>query len=737
MSRPAEPAQGERRLSALAWVAIGATLCAVFWPLAAGRLFLYGDLGNFVLPIRLFYADQLALGESPLWMPHLFCGFHLHGEGQLGIYHPFRRLAYSLLPVDAAFAHECVLPLPLALLGFTLFLRRLGLPSSAALFGGVCFGFSPYLTLRLAHLGTLAILAHVGWLLAAIDAVMRGRPGGRRDAAWIALALLTASQLLLGYPPAVVLSVLVEVGYAAVLLFRGAGLAPLCAVLAAKLVGLLLGAPQWLPTWEDLGDSLRADTSYAFRNEQSLHPANLLLPLSPWLFRDRVYQVENFNPIEQAFYLGAVAPIAIVWILARGKQLAPWRRSGTLALLATSALALILALGRYLPVHRLLFELPLLGLLRVPSRYTLVVSLACAVLAALAFADLRRTAAAKGAKARGALRAIWLVPALAWVIALVALLLRQEPATSEPWGLGSIRPPGTLLWGPVLLTLAAALFSAAARGLRFAPAALFSFALLDLGTYGATLWWSEPPLRLTEYLASVPSTPSVPPERLMTYSVMSVERTAAGQGRYVAVTRLSVHDTRLVVGYVGLMPARRLDYSRPRVLRLAGASHAEIDGRFLPLAQPFPRARLLSRSVVSSTPMADLPGIDLSTTALVETPIELVPAPPGRASVLEDVPGRMRVRTQSPTRQLLVLSEAHHAGWKASCDGAPCPPQRVYGDFLGVVVEAGVHETLFRFEPDSFERGLRLGLLGAVGLVGFPWVAVVARRRAAGGAADA
>ena len=724
--QPVESAPKEARLRTFGLCAIGAALLALFWPLGLGRLFLYADLGGAFLPLRMFFAERLARGESPLWMPHLFCGFYVHGEGQLGIYHPLRRMSYALLPVDAAFALECLLPYPLALLGFVLLLRRLGLPGSAALFGGLCLGLAPFLTLRLTHLDTIAVLAHVPWLLLASDVLLRAAPGTRRQLAFVWIALLTGSQLLAGYPPAVLLSLLVEGAYAASLARRGAA-AALLLLLAAKGVGVLLGAPQWLPTWEEIESSQRATASAEFRLSQSLHPLNLLLPLSPWLFRDRVYQVESFNPIEQAFYLGAVVPVALAWLLARAPQLAAWQRHAVRALLVACALALVLALGRYLPVYPLLIELPVFGLFRVPARFTWIITLAGAFLAALAFGDLRGAPAANGASAR-ALRALWIAPLLACGIAGVALALRQEPASPWPGGLASIPPAWPLLAGPLLLALAAALFHAAARGVRVALPALFAFAAVDLVSYGATLWWSEPPLTLAEYRASVPRAPSVPPERLLTQYTMVFERTPDGVAHYREVTRRIVHDTRLVTGYIGLAPERVLDYSQRGALRLAGASHAEVQGRYQRLAPPFARARLVAHSVVSADPARALQSVDLERTAIVAIPLALGGGAPGTASVLEDTAGRIRVRTEAATRQLLVLTESYHPGWQARCDGAPCRSERVYGDFLGAVVEPGAHEIELRFAPDSVERGFRLAGLGLIGLT-LPLAARTRRRR--------
>jgi hypothetical protein len=135
---------------------------------------------------------------------------------------------YRFLPVTEAFNLECLIPYPLALAGMTLFLCRLALPASAAIFGGLTFAFSAYLTLRLAHLNALAVLAHLGWLLLAIDVLLRDE-GRARVRAWLGLALLTGSQWLVGYPVAIAFGWLIAIPYAlyAAVQVREAGFARL------------------------------------------------------------------------------------------------------------------------------------------------------------------------------------------------------------------------------------------------------------------------------------------------------------------------------------------------------------------------------------------------------------------------------------------------------------------------------------------------------------------------------
>ena len=93
-------------------------------PFLAGTVHTHDDLGAFHLPIRAFYAEQLARGEPFDWMPQLLSGFYLTGEGQLGGYHPLHMLLYRHLPFRAALGLEWLATYPFMLLGSWLFLRR-------------------------------------------------------------------------------------------------------------------------------------------------------------------------------------------------------------------------------------------------------------------------------------------------------------------------------------------------------------------------------------------------------------------------------------------------------------------------------------------------------------------------------------------------------------------------------------------------------------------------------------
>ena len=176
----------------------------------------------------------------------------------------------------------------------------------------------------------------------------------------------------------------------------------------------------------------------------------------------------------------------------------------------------------------------------------------------------------------------------------------------------------------------------------------------------------------------------------------------------------------VVGGYVAMTPRRGLDYDRPAVLRIAGASWVqEQGGRWSPIADPLPRARLVSRAVASDEPGVATEGVDPATVAVVRVPLDLGRGEPGEASVVSDRPGRVLVATRSDTRQLLILSESIHEGWRLTIDGHEEPVVRVYGDFIGGAVGPGRHLAAFEFRPPSLRIGLAISAAGLLLLLLF------------------
>jgi hypothetical protein len=215
-------------------------------------------------------------------------------------------------------------------------------------------------------------------------------------------------------------------------------------------------------------------------------------------------------------------------------------------------------------------------------------------------------------------------------------------------------------------------------------------------------------------VASIPTPPAPPPARLAFALGILVATDDRGNVAYYTSTSAIVHDARLVGGYAGLTPSRELRYGALKALQVASTSHLRLRDRYLAVPQPLPRFRLVTRAEQSDDPARAIKTIDVATTALVDRPLSLEGGSPGEVEVREDLPGRIELTTRAPTRQLLVVSESFHAGWRPRIDGTEMPLLRVYGDFMGAVVEPGTHRVALRFEPQSLRIG---GALSAAGLV--------------------
>lgn len=719
----------ERRLFRLGLALTAATFGAFAFPLLQGRAYVKDDLGMFHLPTRAFYAQALARGEGFLWFPGLFCGFSLHGEGQAGLLHPVHLLLYRALPLPAAFGVELLLSYAAALLGTFLFLRRLELRRDAALLGALLFAFCGFNLMHFVHPNMVAVIAHAPWLLWAIDHVLRGTSPRRRAAATLGAGVLTASQLLLGHPQAMWLSCVAE-GLYALYRWPAAGSRSRILWLAqAKVLGVLAGAVQLLPTFEAVALSARAAPSFDFRYRASLDPVHLLQAVAPYLpragaFADRF--VHEFAP-----YDGAVPLVLAAWLAARGRALGP-RRGPAAAALALGALALVLALGQEGYLYRLHARLPVVGQFESAARFVVLAHLALAVGAGLAFADLASLLERREVVAWRRLWPLAAFPLLGLLLAAAALWLRAHPETA-PAAAARLASAGPALAGPALLILAAVLVAAGARGRPFALAGLMVLAVADLVGYGLRRVREPfPPLDPALFVGGQAGPPD-----------------ALGLRVHSGNNVLTLQGTRLAAGYAAFRPETLLDDLDGQRLRMAGVRWVqtrtpwaagpeeplapELEASLLPetavthdalgrasswrqVRDPMPRAWMVAEARASASPARDLAGLDLHRVALVAAPLSLGGGPPGVVIVAADRPGRVRITAVAPSRQLVVLSESWHAGWRVRVGGRPQDALRVNGDFLGAVVERGRQDVEFAFAPASLRRGAMLTVV-ALGLL--------------------
>lgn len=692
---------GEGLLALLAG-ALG-LLCAaaLFYPLMRGNLYLGSDLGAYHLPVRTFYSDCLKEGLRFWWWPDQFCGYYLHGEGQGGMLHPFHLLIYRVLPLDWAFNLEFVSGYAIAYGGMVALLRRWSLPWYAALFGANCFAFSGFALIHFMHMQAIAIIGHLPWMLLAVDVLLKSEGYGSIRKAWAALALLAASQLLLGYPQ-YVLFTLLSLGLYALAHLRTVGFGRRIVLLVfALLVGLCIAGVQIVPTFDVLQTALRQDNAEAWRSG-SMHPLNLLQWLGPYWFENRLsYGVPAH---EYGLYTGMVPLLLGLWLLCQGRG--PGRQRGLVILLGVQVvLALVLAFGEYGGLYALLAKVPVVGSFRCSARHIVLIHFSLAALAALAAAGLTQQ---RDAGKRSVL-SLTIAVALGWATFALVLALRAiGPAEFREAFTGDAR---WLIAGPLLLSLVAALLFYATRRPVLGLAVLMAVATLDIGFYALPFVRNHTP-QSSSLAALEPVLAAELPADLDASQTRDFR--AHGNWRVARLTQVGLPN---FMGYVGLPPAWKLDPNADVTKRLAGVRWEK---RPLHTAawtvheDALPRARFVSASMVGEPAEALGGQIDIAKVAITERPLALEAGEPGTLSWTRDEPGDVAMATRTATTQLLVFAERHHPGWRVTVDNVEVPLERVYGDFMGCVVPEGEHAVTFHFSPTSLRVG---GALSAAGLL--------------------
>ncbi len=376
---------------------------AFFWRTLSGDVFQPadgGDLVSFLYPTYRFAARTLAAGQLPLWNPHLYGGAPFISDIQAGfLYLP--NLALFLLNPDfpyptlqwMVFGH-----LWWAGLGVYVLARSLGRSWWAGILAGLAFQFSDALLIHLGNLNLIAVLAWMGWVLAA-----HHRALARRHLGWAGLAgLLFALGNYAGHAQSTYYLAL------AVLLYTllwwavsgkeggnavtsagfptlAARVMPLWVLAVTAAVSALLTAPILLPAWEMLPYTARADLPYQATVSYSLAPIpGLVGLLTPGFFgRGPALHWSLWDRVELP-YLGVPTLLLALaaLLLARRRALLPW--------VGLALFGFLVALGIYAPVHGWLTRiLPGYGSFRAPARAIVLWALGVSVLAAYGVDALR------------------------------------------------------------------------------------------------------------------------------------------------------------------------------------------------------------------------------------------------------------------------------------------------------------------------------------------------------------
>ena len=689
---------------------------SLLWPLLPPLLLLLPGLTSFPYPsaeapfsdmVLAHYPNAIYLRQSllyehhlPFWSPAILSGFPFAANPLSGLWYPPGWLAL-FFPLPFGFNLLVMAHMLWGGVGMYVLLRTEGLSRRAAILGAVGFEAMPKL---FAHYGAghLTLLYAVTWTPWLLCASRQTLTVFKRRFPWIEAVIL--AMIFLADVRWTVYAALLWAGYVLVHL-RRSKFPPVRLSLGGRfahlgtqtLLAVLIAAPLALPLAEFVRLSSRAlmvaEDFFAY----SL-PVPRLLGL---VFPD----FGGFH--EWMLYSGLIALmlslLACFWVSARpASKFWIW----------AAVLALLFSIGSQLPPLRLLASLPVINLLRVPSRALFVLGMALAALAAYATERLMGSSAPRE-KRVGAL-------CLAGLTSFILVL------SAGVW-LISGRLPLSFAWASGL-----ALLGALWIGLRFRQRlspriwwiGLMILCLADWVWMDHTLFYSRPAKAvfsegqaLADYLSAVEGE-----YRLYSPSYSLPQQTAANDHLQLA----DGVDPMQLQSYVSFMQAATgvpwTGYSvavppyssgqpqsdnasyrpDPVLLGLLNvrfvASEFDLPVEGLALLSRFGETRLYENQM--ALPRAWVQPEDTPVGDQIR-PVERLSWEPSHIDMAAEGPG------------LLVLSEVDYPGWRVWVDGQPAAIVQVADLLRGVHLSPGEHQILFTFQPVSLYIG---GLLCALAI---------------------
>jgi len=704
-------------------------------------------------------------GELP-WLDRWNgCGTPLAANGQSAAFSPFTIVGF-VLPLTRAFTLAAALKLLLALAGTGLWLSELGASPTAALVGGVGFGFSTVMTIWLPWPIT-AVVALWPWALFLIERANDER-GRRRAVALLAAVLLAWA--LGGHPESAAVGAGFVAVWVACRLISRAWRRPGAVLRSTLLAGAIaMGLAAFLLVPEV--NAIRGSNRRFIAEKSSAILADSWKPHRPWWrpgfvtpFFPKAYGDAIHAPMLPAAVfsfpeIGSAYPGAAIWVLVLLVLRPGSRRRREVWALAAIAAGATAAATRVWPFAEILSRVPGFSLM-IPIRFHEWIPLCAAGMAAFELDRLRADVA------RHPRRGLWAAGgAVIFGILGLVVFLHLRPVYAA---LGGLRQEGKtllVLAGALAIVAAAGIAASrypARRGTRGDALLCAGFALSSIVELFAL---TQPLDRFGRSSLVFPETPLVRflRSRPGVFRVVGIGAAMFPNSNVFAeVDDIRTHDPMERRDYVAFLDAA-FGYPPDRYFKFVGnpdsdaldflnvayaiappglpapgkrwaLAYSGADGVVFRNADVMPRVfgpQTARAPAHPGNPKANdafeafgasaadvVAGVDWHRDAVVVSGSSALPFPPPGApnpviSGLRETTNRVLFDSTVPGRdlRLAVASEVQDGGWSARDEQGELPSGRANGPFFAFALRPGTHRVVLAYTPP----GLRWG--GAVSIV--------------------
>lgn len=699
------------------------------------------DVLTQLYPWRHLVIESFKNGQFPLWNPYLFAGNPLLANFQSAAFSPLNIL-FFILPFARAWSLLILFQSFLGMIFMFLFLRELKISRGGSLAGAVSFGFSGFMVVWMTY-GTLSLT--VVWLPLLLWAVEKSFK--KSNIRFLSLiSLVSAFSIFSGHFQTSLYVLLTVAAYTIFKFWQTKNLRKLFLTFGFLFLGILLAAPQILPSFELYSQSVRG---LSFRQTEAIPLSYLVTLLSPDFFGNPTTQNNWFGHYaEWAGFIGVWPLLLGIWAFLCRRQ-----KREICFFSALGIAALLFAFQSPLADLLVNLKIPVLST-SASSRIIVIFSFSFSVLAGFGIDALSEEWKRKEyfKKFVFYLLSVVFIFAFLWVLLLVFRTLPPDKLIiakrnlifpSLIFGVGS-----AILLGGFLLR----------KNLRI----ILLLAILIILSFDSLRFAKK-------WMPFEPQENLYPP-----ITVIKSLQTEAGFNRvfgnfgnelavYFHISSIEGYDPLYLKRYKELISAAKngqiedlfADRSTvklekdgkysPRLLSLLGVNyilHAKDDG-FSPWVFPFwenldqydlvydgpkyqvlknknafPRAILVGNYEVENDDQKIINRLlsddfQLKNQAVLEEKInEIISLGNGQVKISKYTPNEVELEVNHDAPQLLVLSDNYYPGWLAKVDGQKTKIYRADYSFRAVFVPEGRHLVEFIYDPVIFKAGLVLS--GAV-----------------------